>query len=93
MYLCSLIILPEESQCPVGVAYVLDLFYFFFYCGFSKKAMPAFNFPLNEVTSQSTQNKTKLGGLKQPPFVRSHECENLSQAQQISAGPIVLCLR
>lgn len=56
--------------------------------------MPALNFPLNEVTSQSTQNKTKLGGLKQRPrFVRSHECENLSQAQQISAGPIVLCLR
>lgn len=69
-YLCSLIILPEESQCPVGIVYLFDLFYFCFYCGFSKKAMPAFIFPLNKATSQSTQKITtttttkKLGGLK-----------------------------
>lgn len=68
-----------------------------FYQGFSKGSISVvylFFFLLNHAASQST---LKFSGLKQPLFIISHESKghlcslaSLSQAQTISAGPIVL---
>lgn len=89
----SLIILSEQSQCPVGIICIPGLFI----RAFPKEVYQLFIysfFLLNHAASQST---LKFSGLKQPLFIISHESKghlcylaSLSQAQTISAGPIVL---
>lgn len=84
MYLCSLIILSEESQCPFGIICISGLSIM----AFPKEGMSVIFLPNNAI-SQST---LKLNGLKQPPFIIAHDlgvfCAVLwlGQALLISAG-------
>lgn len=85
MYLCSLIILSEESQCPVGIICIHGLFII----AFPKEAVLVIFLPNNA----SSQRTPKFSGLKQPLFITSLESKGylcssagLSQGQTISAG-------
>lgn len=79
MYLCSLIILSEKSQCPVGITCIPGLFIM----AFAEEIYQLFLW-LNNAASLST---LKFSGLELPRFTISHESKGVSAVVLVSARP------